>query len=122
MRVLLVEDDQSLAQGIRSALRDEGYTLDWLADGLSAADRSEVVLLDLGLPRCDGLSLLRDLRAQPDGDVPVLILTARDATRDRILGLDAGADDYLVTSPSTWTSSRRASAPCCAAARVVRSH
>lgn len=101
MRVLLVEDDQSLAQGIRSALRDEGYTLDWLADGLSAAaalraEHFDLVLLDLGLPRCDGLSLLRDLRAQPDGDVPVLILTARDATRDRILGLDAGADDYLV--------------------------
>lgn len=101
MRVLLVEDDQSLAHGIRSALRGEGYTLDWLADGLSAAtalrsERFDLVLLDLGLPRCDGLSLLRELRARADGDVPVLILTARDATADRILGLDAGADDYLV--------------------------
>ncbi|MFJ9991508.1 response regulator [Pseudomonas putida] len=101
MRVLLVEDDPALAQGIRNALRGEGYTLDWLADGLNAAsalraERFDLVLLDLGLPRCDGLSLLRELRARTEGDVPVLILTARDATSDRILGLDAGADDYLV--------------------------
>lgn len=101
MRVLLVEDDQALAQGIRTALRGEGYTLDWLADGLEAQralndETFDLVLLDLGLPRCDGLDLLRTLRASAQGDVPVLVLTARDATRDRIQGLDAGADDYLV--------------------------
>ncbi|MGE7991243.1 response regulator [Pseudomonas sp. NPDC089554] len=101
MRVLLVEDDRAVAQGIRNALRGEGYTLDWLADGQEAScalrdERFDLVLLDLGLPRRDGLALLRDLRARPDADVPVLILTARDATRDRIEGLDAGADDYLV--------------------------
>ncbi|MDH0304743.1 MULTISPECIES: response regulator [unclassified Pseudomonas] len=101
MRVLLVEDDRALAQGIRTALRGEGYTLDWLADGLEAeqalrAETFDLVLLDLGLPRRDGLHLLRSLRASPTGEVPVLVLTARDATRDRIQGLDAGADDYLV--------------------------
>ncbi|WP_175650418.1 response regulator [Pseudomonas sp. Marseille-P9899] len=101
MRVLLVEDDQALAQGIRAALRGEGYTLDCLADGLDAEralrdEAFDLVLLDLGLPRRDGLSLLRQVRARPDGQVPVLVLTARDATSDRIQGLDAGADDYLV--------------------------
>ncbi|NIF26113.1 response regulator [Pantoea sp. Tr-811] len=101
MRVLLVEDDKALAQGIRVALRGEGYTLDWLADGLEAghaldSERFDLVLLDLGLPRKDGLSLLRALRSKAQGDVPVLVLTARDATGDRIQGLDSGADDYLV--------------------------
>jgi two-component system response regulator QseB len=101
MRVLLVEDDKALAQGIRTALRGEGYTLDWLVDGLDAQralndETFDLVLLDLGLPRRDGLDLLRTLRASPRPDVPVLVLTARDATQDRIQGLDAGADDYLV--------------------------
>ncbi|MDR6179859.1 MULTISPECIES: response regulator [unclassified Pseudomonas] len=101
MRVLLVEDDAALAQGIRMALRGEGYTLDWVADGLAAehalaSERFDLVLLDLGLPRRDGLDLLRRLRSQPDGQVPVLVLTSRDAKADRIQGLDAGADDYLV--------------------------
>jgi two-component system response regulator QseB len=101
MRVLLVEDDIALAQGIRTALRGEGYTLDWLADGLEAEhalrhEQFDLVLLDLGLPRKDGLSLLRGLRARPEGSVPVLVLTARDGVGDRIQGLDSGADDYLV--------------------------
>ncbi|MCQ9426907.1 response regulator [Pseudomonas sp. LJDD11] len=101
MRVLLVEDDRSLAQGIRVALRGEGYTLDWVADGVEAehalhCERFDLVLLDLGLPRLDGISLLRSIRGQSEGSVPVLILTARDAIADRIQGLDAGADDYLV--------------------------
>ncbi|MFE1815767.1 response regulator [Metapseudomonas otitidis] len=101
MRVLLVEDDAALAQGIRVALRKEGYTLDWVADGVEAghALRSEafdLVLLDLGLPRQDGLTLLRQLRSRPETQVPVLVLTARDGKADRIQGLDAGADDYLV--------------------------
>lgn len=101
MRVLLVEDDRALAQGIRVALRGEGYTLDWVADGVEAehalrCERFDLVLLDLGLPRLDGISLLRSIRGQSEGSVPVLILTARDAVADRIQGLDAGADDYLV--------------------------
>jgi two-component system OmpR family response regulator/two-component system response regulator QseB len=100
MRLLLVEDDRALGQGIRVALSNEGYTLDWLQDGVSAlhALRSEsfdLLLLDLGLPRLDGLTLLQQLRATQH-DLPVLILTARDGTAERIAGLDAGADDYLV--------------------------
>lgn len=101
MRVLLVEDDRALARGIRVALRGEGYTLDWLEDGLEAAhalrsEQFDLVLLDLGLPRLDGMTLLRQLRARSENAVPVLVLTARDAMDDRIQGLDAGADDYLV--------------------------
>ena len=100
MRLLLVEDDRALGQGIRVALGAEGYTLDWLQDGISAlhALRSEsfdLLLLDLGLPRLDGLALLQQLRAEQQ-ELPVLILTARDGTAERIAGLDAGADDYLV--------------------------
>jgi len=100
MRLLLVEDDRALGQGIRVALSNEGYTLDWLQDGVSAlhALRSEsfdLLLLDLGLPRLDGLALLQQLRASQH-DLPVLILTARDGTAERIAGLDAGADDYLI--------------------------
>ncbi|KAA8697029.1 putative DNA-binding response regulator QseB [Pseudomonas caricapapayae] len=100
MRLLLVEDDRAIGQGIRVALNTEGYTLDWLEDGLSAlhALRSEpfdLLLLDLGLPRMDGFDLLRQLRAE-ELTLPVLILTARDGTADRIAGLDAGADDYLI--------------------------
>ena len=100
MRLLLVEDDRAIGQGIRVALNTEGYTLDWLEDGLSAlhALRSEpfdLLLLDLGLPRMDGFDLLRQLRAE-DITLPVLTMTARDGTADRIAGLDAGADDYLI--------------------------
>ncbi|SFD81197.1 two-component system, OmpR family, response regulator QseB [Pseudomonas straminea] len=101
VRVLLVEDDRALARGIRVALRGEGYTLDWLEDGLEAAhalrsEQFDLVLLDLGLPRLDGMTLLRQLRTRSENAVPVLVLTARDAMDDRIQGLDAGADDYLV--------------------------
>ncbi|MGQ7956696.1 response regulator [Pseudomonas sp. SP16.1] len=100
MRILLVEDDQALGAGIRTALKPEGYTVDWLQDGASALhalahESFELVILDLGLPRLDGLALLEQLRAAGN-PVPVLVLTARDATGDRIAGLDAGADDYLV--------------------------
>ena len=100
MRILLVEDDSALGEGIRTALKPEGYTVDWLQDGASALhalteESFELVILDLGLPRLDGLQLLRRLRAAGN-PLPVLILTARDATSDRIAGLDAGADDYLV--------------------------
>ena len=100
MRILLVEDDKALGEGIRTALKPEGYTVDWLQDGASALhalthESFELAVLDLGLPRMDGLEVLRRLRAAAN-PVPVLVLTARDATRDRIAGLDAGADDYLV--------------------------
>ena len=99
MRILLVEDDLALGEGIRTALKPEGYTVDWLQDGVSALhalthESFELVVLDLGLPRMDGLQLLKHLRAAAN-PLPVLVLTARDATADRIAGLDAGADDYL---------------------------
>jgi len=100
MRVLLVEDDSDLGSGLQVALKPEGYTVDWLTDGLQAlqaleTDCFDLVILDLGLPRLDGLSILRQVRAQGK-NTPILILTARDAVQDRIDGLDSGADDYLI--------------------------
>ncbi|HTQ74023.1 MAG TPA: response regulator transcription factor [Burkholderiales bacterium] len=100
MRVLLVEDDPMIGESIRTGLRHDGYVVDWVQDGRAAeiAIESEpyaLVLLDLGLPRKDGFSVLASLRARKQR-VPVLILTARDAVSDRVKGLDAGADDYLV--------------------------
>lgn len=100
MRILLVEDDPLLADGLRRALRVDGYTLDWIDRGdqvLSAlaVDRFDLVLLDLGLPGLDGMQVLRHLRER-EHPVPVIILSARDQLEDRIKGLDAGADDYLV--------------------------
>jgi len=89
-----------IAQGLQTALRQDGYAVDWMADGRAAEAalrnaRFDLVLLDLGLPQRDGLSVLRDLRRRGDA-TPVIILTARDDTQDRIDGLDAGADDYIV--------------------------
>lgn len=100
MRILLVEDDRMIAEGVRKALRGEGFAVDWVEDGeaaLSAATSQpyDLVLLDLGLPKRDGLDVLRALRARGHA-LPVLIVTARDAIADRVKGLDAGADDYLV--------------------------
>lgn len=100
MRLLLIEDDTALGEGIHQALSREGYTVDWLKDGSDAlhsllSEAFDLALLDLGLPRMDGLDVLRRLR-DSGSNLPVLILTARDATEDRIAGLDAGADDYLV--------------------------
>lgn len=100
MRVLLIEDDPDLGEGIRTSLREEGYTLDWLKDGESAVhalreEGFDLVVLDLGLPRLDGIQVLRQSRAN-GLTTPVLVLTARDDTEDRVAGLDAGADDYLV--------------------------
>lgn len=100
MRLLLIEDDTSLAEGIRTTLKLEGYIVDWLADGQLAFhgiqnEVFDLLLLDLGLPGLDGLSLLKKIRAQGNS-LPVLILTARDAIADRIAGLDVGADDYLI--------------------------
>jgi DNA-binding response OmpR family regulator len=100
MRLLLVEDDAMIGENIREALVHDGHTVDWVRDGAAAeaavaAQPYEAVLLDLGLPRRDGVEVLRGMRAKRI-DVPVLIITARDAVCDRVRGLDAGADDYLV--------------------------
>ena len=99
MRLLLAEDDQMIGESVQRGLRQEGYAVDWVRDGLSAeramADHQyDLVLLDLGLPRKDGIRLLEDLRRQRNR-VPVLVITARDAVAERVRGLDAGADDYL---------------------------
>ncbi len=100
MRILLVEDDPQLGDGIRTGLQQAGYAVDWLRDGLEAlhsleVENFEIVILDLGLPRMDGMELLEKVR-NSGNDIPVLILTARDATSDKVKGLDKGADDYLV--------------------------
>lgn len=100
MRLLLVEDDSMIGAAAQQGLRQDGHTVDWVRDGREAelavtGKVHDVVLLDLGLPRRDGLSLLREWRAKGI-DIPVVIITARDAVTDRIAGLDAGADDYLV--------------------------
>ncbi len=100
MRLLLVEDDTMIGESLLDLLRTERYAVDWVRDGEMAetalrSERYDLVLLDLGLPRKDGLEVLRGLRARR-AQVPVLIATARDAVADRVAGLDAGADDYVV--------------------------
>ena len=100
MRLLLVEDDEMIAETVLESLGREGYAIDWAQDG-RAAELSlgngvyDLVLLDLGLPRKDGIDLLNSYRRQ-GGQAPVIILTARDSVNERIRGLDAGADDYLI--------------------------
>jgi DNA-binding response OmpR family regulator len=98
-RVLIVEDDVDIADVLRRSLRNEGYEVRTSADGIEALDVAagfvpDVVVLDLGLPGMDGVEVCRRLRS--DGDVPILMLTARSETEDRVTGLDSGADDYLV--------------------------
>ena len=100
MRLLLVEDDTMIGESISEALTGEHYALDWVKDGNSAElalanGVYDLLLLDLGLPKKQGLQVLKDYRKQ-GGTLPVLILTARDALADKVAGLDAGADDYLV--------------------------
>ena len=100
MRLLLVEDDAMIGEAVLQVLRAEHYAVDWVRDGAMAdaaltSEHYDLVLLDLGLPRRDGLDVLRALRKRRD-TVPVLVATARDAVADRIAGLDAGADDYVV--------------------------
>ncbi|MBN8728471.1 MAG: response regulator [Xanthomonadales bacterium] len=100
MRLLLVEDDPILGNGIELGLREAGFTVDWTRDGRSAqlaleTTGYELAVLDLGLPRLSGMDLLRGLR-RSGNDLPVLVLTARDTVQDRVAGLEAGADDYLV--------------------------
>jgi DNA-binding response OmpR family regulator len=100
MRLLLVEDDPMVGEAVREGLRQDGYVVDWVRDGKAAdaalaANAFALVLLDLGLPRRDGIEVLRNLRARREA-TPVLVITARDTVKQRIEGLDAGADDYLV--------------------------
>jgi DNA-binding response OmpR family regulator len=100
VRLLLVEDDAMIGESVREGLQQEGQTVDWVRDAAAAeaamaTQQYQAVLLDLGLPRRDGVDVLRGIRARRN-DVPVLIITARDAVSDRVRGLDAGADDYLV--------------------------
>lgn len=100
MKILLVEDDRMLGDGISAGLAQAGFAVDWVTDGREAelalaTAAYDAVVLDLGLPRLSGMDVLR--RARSSGNAqPILILTARDAVADRVAGLDAGADDYLV--------------------------
>ena len=100
MRALLIEDDRMIGTAVREALIDAAYAADWVTDGATALtalkdQRYDIVLLDLGLPAQDGLQVLEKIR-QKGIDVPVIIVTARDAVDSRVAGLDRGADDYLV--------------------------
>ncbi len=100
MRVLLVEDDTMIGESLREALRRQGMAADWVRDGRAAdaalaSERFDAVLLDLGLPQRGGLEVLQALRQRGD-KTPVIVLTARDTLADKVKGLDAGADDYLV--------------------------
>ncbi len=102
MRILLIEDDRMIGASLERGLRDDGYAVDWVHDGVSAAAALQdtqagyaLALLDWGLPGRDGLSVLRALR-QSGNPMPVLMITARDELDDRVTGLDGGADDYLV--------------------------
>lgn len=99
MRVLLVEDDPMIGAAVRDALKDAAYAADWVKDGNAAlaaldCERYDMLLLDLGLPGRDGLSVLKRIRAQ-ENPVPLLIVSARDGLDDRLHGLDSGADDYV---------------------------
>src|SRR5665213_2506793 len=99
MRILLVEDDELLGDGLRAGLVQYGYAVDWLKDGTTAdqalkTEKFDLVVLDLGLPKLSGISVLQNLRSRGQ-TMPVLILTAREAIEDRVKGLDSGADDYL---------------------------
>jgi two-component system, OmpR family, response regulator len=99
MRILVAEDDAILADGVMRTLRQSGYAVDWVKNGVEAdtaldTEDFDLLILDIGLPRKSGLDVLKRLRAR-DSRVPVLILTALDGVNDRVRGLDAGADDYL---------------------------
>ncbi|CAM2153790.1 Response regulator protein PmrA [Pararobbsia alpina] len=100
MRILLIEDDPMIGETVTDALRRESHAVDWVRDGHEGSlalghDVYDLIVLDLGLPRRSGIDLLTAFR-KDGGTAPVLIMTARDALEDRIHGLDAGADDYLV--------------------------
>ena len=99
MRILLVEDDLLLGDGIATGLKENNYTVDWIQDGQSAVnaikyEHFDTVILDLGLPKKSGIEVLKIIRSQKI-TTPIIILTAKDTIEDRVSGLDAGADDYL---------------------------
>lgn len=100
MRILLVEDDTMIGESLRHTLKGDGYAVDWVQDGETAtlslkSEMYDLILLDLGLPNESGIDVLNGLRKQRN-TIPVLIITARDAVTDRVAGLNAGADDYLI--------------------------
>ena len=100
MRLLLVEDDEILGDGLVAGLKMEGYAVDWLTNGKLADEalklnRYELIVLDLNLPDMDGMAILRALRSRKD-ETPVMVLTAKDTIPDRVLGLDTGADDFVI--------------------------
>ncbi|MFZ2313965.1 MAG: response regulator transcription factor, partial [Methylobacter sp.] len=100
MRLLLVEDDEILGEGLVEGLKMEGYAVDWLTNGKLADEALklntyELIVLDLNLPDMEGLDILKALRARKD-ETPVMVLTAKDTVPDRVLGLDSGADDFVI--------------------------
>lgn len=100
MRILIVEDDLMLGETLRAALKEHGYIVDWITNGQTAInaladDLFDLIILDVGLPGLDGLRVVREMRLR-GSDIPVLMLTARDSIQDKIAGLDAGGDDYLL--------------------------
>jgi DNA-binding response OmpR family regulator len=100
VRILLVEDDPMIGEAVQAALRQDAYAVDWLKDGRAAetalaSERFDLVLLDLGLPGKEGIAVLQGMRQRRD-QTPVIVITARDGIDDRIRGLDAGADDYVI--------------------------
>ena len=100
MRILLIEDDAMIGKAVRSGLADAGFAVDWVTDGRAAElalanDVYDLAVLDLGLPKKDGMAILASMRSTGNA-MPVLIASARDAVRDRIAGLEAGADDYVL--------------------------
>jgi two-component system OmpR family response regulator len=100
MRIVLIEDNESLARGVANALRDQGHSVNWLADGVEgdgflATEGADLAIIDINLPRLSGLEIVRALRRRGDA-TPVIVLTARSGPAERVEGLDAGADDYLV--------------------------
>ncbi len=124
MRLLLVEDHPELSHWLQKALTGAGFAVDVAPDGVAADhlllnERYALAVLDVALPRLNGLDLLARLRKRGQ-DLPVLLLTARTDVADRVRGLNLGADDYL-TNRSNWTSWRRAFGRCCAAASAPRS-
>jgi two-component system response regulator QseB len=121
MRLLVAEDDPMIGAAMARGLKHDGFAVDWVQDGrdaeLALAEKvHDLLVLDLGLPRMAGLDVLRAMRRRGDAR-PVLIVTARDAVADRVAGLDAGADDYVV-KPFELRSSRPAFARCDAAHRA----
>ncbi len=99
MRIVLIEDNTMLARAVIQSLQDEGHAVDWLANGDDGAqflstEGADLAIVDINLPKRSGLDVIRTLGTERN-DIPVLVLTARDSLHDRIIGLDAGADDYM---------------------------